>query len=185
MRDQGRNGDNHSGVTLPMPACRHRGKIRGDWCECASNRILLGKPGLAPLSLCLRPCPYADQPNREDVSPPPAVVTGGPGTELKRLLGELGLTPVSGCGCDDRAALMDSWGVAGCRERRAEILAWLTDAREKAGWRVTLAAGLRALSGAIEGLDLRDPLGWLVDEAIRRADLRVPTAADDQDHATR
>lgn len=66
---------------------------------------------------------------------------------------------------------MDEWGAAGCREHRAEIVGWLQEAREKYGWSSRLTAGLRSVtSGLVFRIRLTDPLGSLVDEAIRRAE---------------
>lgn len=94
----------------------------------------------------------------------------GPGTELKALLAELGLAGVGGCGCEERAALMDHWGVAGCTERRSEITDWLRQALAQQGWGRKLTAALRAVvSGVALRLSPADPLGSLVDLAIERA----------------
>src|SRR5437879_2474819 len=67
----------------------------------------------------------------------PTVEDPGPGTELMRLLSNLGLQPASGCDCAARAAQMNQWGVSGCREHRVEIVAWLDEQKRKAGWLVT------------------------------------------------
>jgi hypothetical protein len=45
--------------------------------------------------------------------PPPC----GPGCELKKTFAAMGFTDSDGCGCEEFAALMDSWGPAGCRDR--------------------------------------------------------------------
>lgn len=99
---------------------------------------------------------------------------GGPGTELKALLAELGLSP-DGCDCDRRAAAMDALGPSGCREMRANIVAWL-----KAAW-PDLGRGERArfiLRALFAGRLLRvDPVGALVDEAVRRAETKIAAAS--------
>jgi hypothetical protein len=60
----------------------------------------------------------------------PCCRTGGPGTELKRLLSELGIP--SWCeGCKRRAEAMDQGGVEWCRENRATIVGWLQEAETK------------------------------------------------------
>lgn len=108
----------------------------------------------------------------EPLPPRPA---GGPGTELKALLASLGLTPPGGCGCDDLAARMDAWGVAGCRERREDILARLRANAAKVGWLAKLKAGALAVAvGLAFRLDPRDPYPGLLDEAIRRAEAKAP-----------
>lgn len=95
---------------------------------------------------------------------------GGPGTELVDLLSNaMGAKPKKGCSCKARATAMDRWGVAGCREHRAEIIGWLEE--EKSGFGVAglLTAGIKA---AWNGLPLT--VGGLVDEAIRRAEEKQP-----------
>lgn len=100
-----------------------------------------------------------------DGTPAPAV---GPGTRLKQLLAEMGVTPAAGCGCDERATRMNEWGPAGCRERRAEIVDWLREEWGRLGWLEKAKAAGRALAaGFVHPLD---PVGALVDEAIRRAE---------------
>lgn len=80
----------------------------------------------------------------------------GPGTELIGLLETFGIRSddYPGCQCKLRASQMDMWGADGCREHRAEIVGWLQEEANKLGW-----AGRIASAG----------IGWLVDEAIRRA----------------
>jgi hypothetical protein len=50
--------------------------------------------------------------------------SGGPGTMLASFLSWFAPTNPN-CGCEERAAIMDAWGVAGCRENRDTILHWL------------------------------------------------------------
>jgi hypothetical protein len=95
----------------------------------------------------------------------------GPGTELKKLIAELGIKGWSGCGCEGLAAEMDRLGVSGVRERLDHYDALL---REKAG-EVGLvdklrAAGNAVLSGLAFRLDPRDPYPGLIEEACRRAE---------------
>lgn len=96
------------------------------------------------------------------------VVRGGPGTELKSMLREMGIAP-KGCGCDDRARQMDSWGVAGCRANLPTILNWLQEQQEKQGWLTILSAAAKAMVAGIAFNPL-DPLPGIVQEAIRRAE---------------
>jgi hypothetical protein len=109
-----------------------------------------------------------------------AVLAGtGPGSQLWRLLEQLGIQHQANCGCLDRAEQMNAWGVAGCRAARAEIVAWMEAGKDKYGWAtVAKAAGLALVSGVASRLSLTDPYGSLVDEAIRRASLnRDPTGS--------
>lgn len=50
---------------------------------------------------------------------------GGPGTELKKLLGWFGIKEAGSCRCKSRAALMDSRGIKWCEENIDTILSWL------------------------------------------------------------
>jgi adenine/guanine phosphoribosyltransferase-like PRPP-binding protein len=50
----------------------------------------------------------------------------GPGTTLLEVAGELG-TRKLGCGCNRLAETMDAWGVAGCQQHEAAILAALAE----------------------------------------------------------
>ena len=57
---------------------------------------------------------------------------GGPGTMLSKFLSWFSAaTP--GCGCEERAAIMDAWGVEGCRENLPTILHWLRSSAHAAG----------------------------------------------------
>lgn len=62
----------------------------------------------------------------------PPVRAGGPGSELKKLLGWLGIKPTANCQCNARARDMDLRGPDWCESNQGEILAWL---REEAGRR--------------------------------------------------
>lgn len=58
--------------------------------------------------------------------------TGGPGTELKRLLKTFGITQEAGCDCDSRASLMDLEGIDWCEENLDIIIGWLkTEAKRR------------------------------------------------------
>ena len=93
----------------------------------------------------------------------------GPGTELKKLLAELGITNFAGCSCDAKAAQMDAWGVEGCRSNFETIRSWIAEAQEKASWTTTISAAIRAATTqtAFE-IDSTDVAGSLVRIAIRR-----------------
>ena len=57
----------------------------------------------------------------------------GPGTELKRLLGSLGMRSTSGCPCDQRALLMDEQGPGWCRENLEVIVEWMREEANNRG----------------------------------------------------
>lgn len=61
---------------------------------------------------------------------------GLPGSRLKALLAgpPFWIKGDAGCRCDERAAQMDRWGVAGCREHRDEIVGWLAERATAKGW---------------------------------------------------
>lgn len=93
----------------------------------------------------------------------------GPGTELKSLLQELGISYSSGCACNDHAARMDAWGIHGCKENSRTIIGWLRDGAESRTWLEKIRAGAAAvLKGVV--LNPFDPYGSLVTEAILRAE---------------
>lgn len=97
----------------------------------------------------------------------------GPGTELKAMLAEMGVQPNASCDCLAKAERMDVWGVAECRRRRDEIVGWIREGQTKWGWQDKIkAAGRGLLNGLAFRLRLSDPVGSLVDEAIRRAELK-------------
>lgn len=94
-----------------------------------------------------------------------------PGTHLHLLISELGGKPTSGCGCTAYAQQMDSWGVEKCREQRAEIVEHLRKAYKGTSYaELTKAIAKSVTSGLAFKLNPLDPLGSLVDEAIRRAE---------------
>lgn len=109
---------------------------------------------------------------RLDPRPAPVVPpVGGPGTELKAILDSLDIQPHKGCACGDKVREMDAWGVDGCRLRREQIVQWLSESRAKLGWGGRLKAAFTAVgSGLALELNPVDPLGSLVDLAIRRAE---------------
>lgn len=61
---------------------------------------------------------------------PPAAC--GPGTELKRLLGRIGITASPTCGCNAKARAMDAHGCDWCEQNLDTVVGWL---REEAGKR--------------------------------------------------
>lgn len=100
-----------------------------------------------------------------------AIQTGhGPGSQLWRVLESLGIEHTGTCQCLGRAEQMNAWGVAGCRQARAEIVDWMREGQSRYRWGDIAAAAAKAIaSGLAWRLSLSDPYGSLVDEAIRRA----------------
>jgi len=75
-----------------------------------------------------------------------------------------------GCNCDAIAASMNMLGVAGCREHRDELLAALNENYDLYGLGDKMVAAASSItSGLFWRINLFDPLGSLLDEAIRRA----------------
>lgn len=105
----------------------------------------------------------------------PADAPLGPGGHLKAIIATLGINPAPSCECNAKARTMDTWGVAKCKENRNTIVGWLRDGAPKWGWIDTIKAAAAAVTtGLAFKLDLLDPFGSLVDEAIRRADMSDP-----------
>ena len=52
---------------------------------------------------------------------------GGAGTELKRLLRKFGIVEAGGCGCKNRAQIMDSEGPDWCERHLETIVSWLAE----------------------------------------------------------
>lgn len=99
------------------------------------------------------------------------LVDHGPGTELTKLLASLGVKGNVGCQCPKKAAQMNGWGIAGCKERRDEIAGWLRENAQERSWLEKAKATLRAVAlGIAFELDMSDLFGSLVDLAIKRAE---------------
>lgn len=64
---------------------------------------------------------------------PPAPLTHGPGTELKKLLARVGITATPDCSCNARAAEMDRQGVEWCEANLDTIVGWLREQAEARG----------------------------------------------------
>ena len=105
----------------------------------------------------------------------------GVGSQIWRLLSEIGVHHDPDCDCLSWAERLNEWGVAGCRLARAEIIEHLQDARKQYGWVRSIQAAARAAAQAARDLatgqrpwlNPMDPYGSLVDEAIRRAELPI------------
>lgn len=145
-------------------------------CSRCSTRLGNLDPGDIPARGIVCRCGNRIQPGeakadtRKRLPPAPA---HGPGTELKNLLAELGITSVQGCGCDSKVAMMNRWGVEGCRERFGEIRQWLVNSRGKASWTETIRAAVSVMASGLH-IDPLDAEGSLVRIAIERS-LHVPS----------
>jgi hypothetical protein len=74
----------------------------------------------------------------EHAPPPP---NKGPGTELKKLLSRIGITPKAGCKCLARAIEMDARGGDWCENNIDTIVGWLRDQATARGLPFIDAAG--------------------------------------------
>ena len=55
----------------------------------------------------------------------------GPGTELKKLLGFIGIQATSNCSCNKKALIMNDWGCDVCMNNIEHILDWLREEASK------------------------------------------------------
>lgn len=78
---------------------------------------------------------------------PPLYTGNGPGTRLKNLLYWFVDTP-PGCDCASRSAIMDAWGVVGCRHNKNQIIHWLDESAQLKGIKV----GKTAINCLIESV---------------------------------
>jgi hypothetical protein len=71
-------------------------------------------------------------PQQQRPEPPPS---NGPGTELKKLLAQIGIKATPTCTCNARAREMDAWGVeeAAKPERIQQAVGWLREEASKRG----------------------------------------------------
>lgn len=154
---------------LLLLPCRWRGDLNSEGrFPCRSTKILA--PRGVTTALCAG-CSLRNHEPMVEASLSTPLMSGGPGTELRRLLLELGITTSDGCLCAARATQMDAWGAGGCREHREEISTWLREAASKRSWPEFLFSAVRAVSsGALSWIDPSNPYGSIVDEAIRRAE---------------
>jgi hypothetical protein len=59
--------------------------------------------------------------------PPPHIATNGPGTELKTLLGRIGIHATPNCACNNRMYVMNEKGCDWCEKNIDEISGWLKE----------------------------------------------------------
>lgn len=82
-------------------------------------------------------------------STPPAAASGGPGTELKRLLSAVGINATPDCSCNARAAEMDRQGCDWCEANIETIVGWLREQAQSRGLPFLDAAGRLLVRRAI------------------------------------
>jgi len=115
------------------------------------------------------PSKYADPQMLKAVcrkAPAASVDERGPGKELEKLISECGLSSFGCSSCKELTTLMNAWGVDGCRERRAFIIADIEKRAAKVNWWTKSKAALSLIQEP--WWSVADPIGSLVDEAIRR-----------------
>lgn len=102
-----------------------------------------------------------------------AVLAGiGVGSQLWRLLSSLGIEHREDCECLTWAERMNAWGPEGCREARQEIATHMRDSAKSYGWGAKLgAAAMAVATGLAWRVNLSDPYGSILDEAINLAEL--------------
>jgi hypothetical protein len=123
-------------------------------CDRCKKRIIIMR-GLAPrineVAKSFPPCAKAPQeaaPQPEVAAPqqpqPVAAVQNpspaqnewdpaGPGTQLKKLLGKIGIKSTEGCSCNRRAKLMNERGIEWCEQNVGEIVGWLREEASRRG----------------------------------------------------
>jgi hypothetical protein len=153
---------------------RERNKVTCDL-ACAALR-LAGRADDAWALIKSAPDIYPPRPSTSDRLR--AIELGhGVGSQIWRLLAEIGVHHQPDCPCLGWAEKLNAWGVAGCRLARAEIVQHLRDERQRYGWARSIVAAAHAAvhaaadiaAGRRPWLNPLDPYGSLVDEAIRLA----------------
>ena len=93
-----------------------------------------------------------------------------PGTELKDLLSSIGIESFYECNCNQWVVEMDRWGIEGCLRNRKKIIRQLRRGVKKRGWWDLIQTGKLAIKES--WFKILDPIGSIVDEAIRRAEVK-------------
>lgn len=111
----------------------------------------------------------------EEDRPPKAIIPWppgrGPGTELKKMLANIGIEQMPGCDCLGTMIEMDSIGVEGCKNNIDAYVARLKENAPRWGWQSKLGAAVwTVFTGLIWKINPTDPFPSLVKEAIRRAE---------------
>jgi hypothetical protein len=94
-----------------------------------------------------------------------------PGESLKRILEEVGLSRLWCLGCEGRAAVMNQWGVQGCRDNFETIVAWMREAYRQLDWASWTAGVAKTVTtGLVFRVNPLDPCRSIVEEALRRSE---------------
>ena len=101
--------------------CRERGYTLAQVASCIVHRD--GDQLLVDTSHEAYPRDYAP-----GFTPRPS---SGPGTELKKLLGRIGITASPTCSCNARARQMDAFGCEWCEQNTDTITGWLREEAAK------------------------------------------------------
>jgi len=92
-----------------------------------------------------------------------AAPKSGPGDCLHdAILHWVNQLPSAGCGCENRIAQMNAWGVEQCRVRLDEIANWLTEEAKKRGWKERVAVAIPGV-----GYFIRKMITDAIDESER------------------
>jgi hypothetical protein len=92
----------------------------------------------------------------------------GPGNEMDKLISSCGLASFGCNRCVQLALDMNRWGPDGCRARRDQIVSEIRGRADKVNWWDKSKAAMHLIREP--WFNLMDPIGSMVDEAIRRAD---------------
>lgn len=145
-------------------------KFCGDWQPVATGVFKCGTCGHRAGGVTEDSLPKR-KPCRIPKPPPPPPPTHGPGKELYDIFKQLDIPEPPGCGCKAKAAQMNVWGVAGCREHFEEIVVWLRQSYTDVGYLQRATAAKNAVaSGLAFSINPFDPVPSLINEAIRRAE---------------
>lgn len=118
------------------PECKHRGKtVNETHIECFSDHFVGPDFAIRPLSLCNKPCPFADKPQLKETNPELFQLIPLPGSELLRLLSFFKLIcNLYDCDCYKHAREMNENGPDWCEKNIKIIVGWLRDNSEKCGF---------------------------------------------------
>ncbi len=111
-----------------------------------------------------------------------AVAVFGIGNALAEVIAGLGGTAHEGCGCEDKIATMNAWGIEKCLENRKTIVKWIKEAAKKRGWKAKFEAKAKAKELGIP-INILDAYGSVFDEAVRRFRSREPQSTDTSGNA--
>lgn len=102
----------------------------------------------------------------EDAPLPPT----GVGSQVKRILAELGIYASSGCNCEGKALDWDRQGLEWCETHQEELVETLREKEKSLGWVASLLLRATAIFSKIAWkLDIQDPARGIIQEALKRA----------------